>query len=89
MDGNDELDPEIAELLGIDPDADEALPSDDSPPVVKPIRKHEILPIDFQKLIDDKNYYTGILEEAGEHGRRIHDLFTNFCKTEIKEEKSM
>lgn len=89
MDSDEGLDPEIAELLGIEHETDEDPLSEVSPVSIKPIPKREILPIDLQKLLTDKDFYTKALEEAGDHGRRVHELFTNFCKAELKEEKSM
>jgi hypothetical protein len=89
VESNEGLDPEIAELLGIEPETDEDPLADVSPASIKPIPKREILPIDLQKLITEKDYYAKILEEAGDHGKRVHEIFTNFCKAELKEEKSM
>jgi hypothetical protein len=89
VDSNEGLDPEIAELLGIEAEIDEEPLLDVSTVSIKPIPKRAILPINLQKLLTDKDYYTKVLQEAGDHGRRVHELFTNFCKAEVKEEKSM
>jgi hypothetical protein len=89
VDSNEGLDPEIAELLGIQPDQQSKTPAAVSSNVVRPLPKREILPINLQNLLDDKEYYSTILSESGDLGKRVHDLFGNFCKTELKDEKSM
>ncbi|MBN2325411.1 MAG: hypothetical protein JXQ30_16920 [Spirochaetes bacterium] len=89
MDSNEGLDPEIAELLGIEAEDEEDYFSDVTPVSIKPIPKRAILPIDLQKLLSDKDYYTKVLQETGDHGKRVHEIFTNFCKAEMKDEKSM
>jgi hypothetical protein len=86
MASNKELDPEIAELLGIE--EEQPLP-DIATDIVRPIPKRAIIPIDLKKLYNDKDYYSKLLSEAQDHGKRVHDFFTNFCKAELKEEKSM
>ena len=89
MDSNEGLDPEIAELLGIQPEQQDETSAAIPSIVVRPLPKKEILPVNLQNLLDDKEYYSSLLSESGDLGKRVHDLFGNFCKTELKDEKSM
>jgi hypothetical protein len=85
---NEELDPEIAELLGIEEEQEEASP-EILPVSSKPITKRDILPIDLKKLLSDQEYYSEIMSESKDQGKRVHDLFARFCKADEKDEKSM
>ncbi|UCB47073.1 MAG: hypothetical protein JSV25_06575 [Spirochaetota bacterium] len=92
MEDNQELDPEIAELLGIDEGEIGSIAEtqpDIGPISAKPIPHKDILPIDIKKLLSDKEYYSEIMTESKEYGKRVHDLFGNFAKTDEKDEKSM
>ncbi len=97
MENDQELDPEIAELLGIEPEEEKVVEEEEKEEIaieadsdiVKPVPKREILPININKILSDKNLYTKIIDEAKESGRRVHDLISNFFKADEKDEKSM
>jgi len=87
---NSNLDPEIAELLGISTDEDKSEPEIDfSFEEGKPIPKTELKQINMEKILSNKNYYPKIIGSTGEYGRRLHDLISKFLKAADKDEKSM
>lgn len=88
---NEDLDPEIAELLGVQANEDdkEDLAKDKAASTGKPIPKTEIRPINLNKILTDKNVYSKIISETEEHGKRVHALLSKFLKAKDKDEKSM
>jgi hypothetical protein len=87
---NSNLDPEIAELLGISTEEETAEPEVDFGfDASKPIPKTELKQINMDKVLDNKNYYPKIISSAGEHGRRLHDIISKFLRSTDKDEKSM
>jgi len=88
---NEELDPEIAELLGVNREEGQkfSLNLEQQQTEGKLIRKTDLRPINIRKVYADKHMYQKIIGEAGEHGQRVHELITNFSKAVEKDEKSM
>jgi hypothetical protein len=86
-----ELDPEIAELLGVqtDEEQDVDLTRADVSTRGKSIHINEIRPINLNKVLSDKHHYTKIIGGSGEYGKRLHDILTKFLKAEEKDDKSM
>jgi hypothetical protein len=83
-----ELDPEIAELLGIEEkEEDAALEMLDEGG--RPIAHTEFKPIDIEKVLHNKGAYMDIISEGGELGQRLHELITKFSKAKDKDERSM
>ena len=90
MPDQEQLDPEIAQLLGVQADEEKKGPSiEETISAAKPIPKTDIRPINLQNLFAEKSTYSKIIGETGEFGQRFHDLFTKFMKSSEKEEKSM
>ncbi len=90
MSDNSDLDPEIAELLGIGTEEDTSEPEIDFGfEEGKPIPKIELKQINMEKILSNKNYYPKIIGGAGEYGRRLHNLISKFLKAADKDEKSM
>ena len=91
MSENEELDPEIAELLGVNREEGQkfSLNLEQQQTEGKLIRKTDLRPINIRKVYADKHMYQKIIGEAGEHGQRVHELITNFSKAVEKDEKSM
>jgi hypothetical protein len=86
----EQLDPEIAQLLGVSTEGDTRLSAiENAISVGKSIPKTEIRPINIQKVLEDKNNYAKIIGETGEFGRRFHELLGKFLKSDTKDEKSM
>lgn len=88
-DSNEELDPEIAELLGIEAGGEEGLLVEQAPSLGKSIPKIESRPLNLKKVIDDRNLYTKLIGEGGENGKRLHDFLSKFLQAIEKDEKSM
>jgi hypothetical protein len=88
---NEELDPEIAELLGVSQSKeDNNTPEiDASKAAGKIIPKTKLRAIDLGKVFADKNVYQKIMNESDEHGKRTHELLSSFLKAVDKDEKSM
>jgi hypothetical protein len=83
-----ELDPEIAELLGIQEDEDAAA-LESLGEGGRPIAQTDFRPINLQKVLQDSSSYTKIIGDGGELGQRLHELITNFSKAKDKDERSM
>ena len=83
------LDPEIAELLGIDEEEEAQTSLDAIETVGRPITKTEFRPIDLQKVFQNKSAYMKIIADGGEMGQRLHDLITKFLKAKDKDERSL
>lgn len=85
-----QLDPEIAELLGIsDEDEEEVKASVPSESKGKPIAKTPLRTINLVRLINEKSAYSKIVSEAGEKGKRLNELLTHYLKAGNKDEKTM
>ncbi len=90
MSDNSNIDPEIAELLGVSTQEDTSVAEIDLGfEGDKPVPKTELKQINMEKILGNKNYYPKIIGSAGEHGRRLHDLISKFLKSADKDEKSM
>ena len=91
MSKNEELDPEIAELLGVSEseEKEENLNLDESVSVGKLIKKTNLRPINLKKVFTEKHVYSKLIEETKEYGHRLHDFITKFSKAIEKDEKSM
>jgi hypothetical protein len=86
----EQLDPEIAQLLGVSAEGNLKPSSIESAiSVGKSIPKTDLRPINIQKVLEDKNNYTKIIGETGEFGQRFHELLGKFLKSDTKDEKSM
>jgi hypothetical protein len=85
----DGLDPEIAELLGIDEEAESQSNLETLVAEGRPITKTEFKPIDLQKVFQNKNAYMKIIADGGETGQRLHELITKFSKAKDKDERSL
>ncbi len=83
------LDPEIAELLGIDEEEEAQTSLDAIETAGRPIAHTEFRPIDLQKVFQNKNAYMKIIADGGEIGQRLHDLITKFSKAKDKDERSL
>ncbi|MFW6138238.1 MAG: hypothetical protein ACOC7U_03595 [Spirochaetota bacterium] len=82
------LDPEIAELLGIEEEEKESfLEKPEAPPRAVP--KTQLQKINIQKLLSDKSLYSSIIKQAGSCGKKLHEILSKFFKAEEKDEKSM
>ncbi len=90
MDTNpNELDPEIAELLGISLE-EEAQSKIDTDENGKPISRKELKEIDLDRIFNNgSSAYSKIIAEAGEYGSRLNDLLIKYSKATEKDEKSM
>jgi len=84
---NSNLDPEIAELLGISLEPEEK-PIEFSD-TGKPINRKELKEIDLTKILKDSGAYNRIISEAGEYGARFHNLLVKYTKSVDKDEKSV
>ena len=82
-----DLDPEIAELLGISLEPEEK-PLDFSE-TGKPINRKELKEIDLNKVFNDSGSYNKIIAESGEYGARFHSLLIKYTKSVDKDEKSL
>ncbi len=88
---NEKLDPEIADLLGIqsgtaDPEigtAGQTAPSTDK------IQKTEMRSLNLHGFLTDKNHYSKIIDMTGEYGTRLNEILSKFLKATDKDEKSM
>lgn len=91
MSGNEELDPEIAELLGVDQEEEKKKNANGIQSVTegKFIKKTDLRPIDLKKVFSDKHAYQKLIGGADEYGQRLHDFITKFSKAVEKDEKSM
>jgi hypothetical protein len=103
--GSGQLDPEIADLMGIAPAGPQARPEfpqlfQDEPAIEKqPTEQVDTSrrTFEFQTKLEeaskpffhDKNYYKKLLGEQGEHGKRVHELLTQFAATEDPQTKSV
>jgi hypothetical protein len=103
--GSDQLDPEIAELMGFAVDKPRAKPeSNDLFQKTSPVEKQEAEKVDTSRrtfeiqarleeapkpFFQDKNYYRKLLGEQGEHGKRVHELLTQFAATGDPQTKSV
>ena len=84
---NSDLDPEIAELLGISTEAEEKpVEFSDSG---KPISRRELKEIDLNKVFNNSGAYNRIIAESGEYGTRFHNLLIKYTKSVEKDEKSL
>ena len=82
------LDPEIAELLGIqEQEEDVALEAFEEG--ARPITKTDFRPINLQRVLHNKSAYMNIIGNGGEMGQRLHDLITKFSRAKDKDERSM
>jgi hypothetical protein len=88
MGDNEALDPEIADLLGID-EEEEEITVEAITESGKPIPKTEFKPIDLKEILDEGASYSKIIGEGGEYGQRLHDNIAKFSKAKDKDEKSM
>jgi len=87
---NEELDPEIADLLGINSEIeDEETQIEKEESISRPLPKTELRPVNLAKVLKDKNHYQKIISMSGECGKRFHSILQNFSKAEDKDEKSM
>ncbi len=84
---SDNLDPEIAELLGLQEEEKPELSVDDEHG--RPIAEAELKPINIGAVLKKKNYYANIISDGEEHGRKVHELISNFLRAKDKDEKSM
>ncbi len=103
--GSGQLDPEIADLMGIAAPKAEAKPEfTDLFQDAHPLEKQQAERVDtarktfeFQTkqeeapkpFFQDKSYYKKLLGEQGEQGKRVHDLLTQFAATEDPQTKSV
>ncbi len=103
--GSGQLDPEIAELMGIAPAEPQARPEyqqlfQHEPAVEKkPAEQVDTSrkTFEFQSKLEeaakpffhDKNYYKKLLGEQGEQGKRVHELLTQFAAAEDPQTKSV
>jgi hypothetical protein len=87
-DTENNLDPEIAELLGIE-GKEEDLALDMLDEGGRPIANADFRPIDIEKVLGDKNSYMHIIGDGGEMGERLHDFIMKFSKAKDKDERSM
>jgi len=87
---NEELDPEIAELLGVQTKEKKREPviTQKAGPG-KRIPKTDIRRINLSHALTVKNPYSKIISETGEYGQRVHELLSKFLKAVEKDEKSM
>ena len=85
----DGLDPEIAELLGIDGEEEGQSSLETLDTAGRPITKTDFKPINLKKIFQNKNAYMKIIAEGGEMGQRLHELITKFSKAKDKDERSM
>ncbi len=85
----DGLDPEIAELLGIDGEEEVQSSLETLDTTGRPITKTDFKPINLKKIFQNKNAYTKIIAEGGEMGQRLHELITKFSRAKDKDERSM
>jgi len=83
------LDPEIAELLGIEEEEEEQNSLSAIEIDGKPITHTDFRPIDMQKVFANKNAYMKIIADSGELGQRLHELITKFSKAKDKDDRSM
>ena len=102
---SEQLDPEIADLMGIAPAGPQAKPElSELFQGAAPVEKQQADKIDtsrktfdFQTKLEeapkpffqDKNYYRKLLGEQGEQGKRVHELLTQFAATEDPQTKSV
>jgi len=90
-DNENNLDPEIAELLGIE--AEEEVKEEGKPDFFpesgKPISKTEIRQIDPHAVLNDKKSYSRLISAGGEHGKRLHEIISKFMQASQKDEKGM
>ena len=98
MNENEKLDPEIAELLGIQADEKDftidSVPAPSSAPkpatgVTKPTSGSGKNKINLRSVLTDKDPYSKIIGKTGEKGARFNELLSKFLKTTRKDEKSM
>jgi hypothetical protein len=89
--GTEELDPEIAELLGVSTEEGQKDGSvfDESVSEGRLIRKTDLRRLNLKKVIADRHAFQKIIGEADEHGRKVHEFITKFSKAVEKDEKSM
>ena len=103
--GAGQLDPEIADLMGIAAAGPQAKPEfpqlfQDGPAVEKQQAEKvdtSRKTFEFQTKLEeapkpffqDKNYYKKLLGEQGEQGKRVHELLTQFAATEDPQTKSV
>ena len=103
--GSGQLDPEIADLMGIAADKPPAGPEfTDLFQGAPAVDKQQAEKVDttrktfeFQTKLEeaakpffqDKNYYKKLLGEQGEQGKRVHELLTQFATTEDPQTKSV
>ena len=94
------LDPEIAELLGIQADeknvAKESAPTPVSFPSSAPkpaagsvINGSGTNKINLHKVLTDKGHYSKIISRTGDEGVRFNEMLSKFLKATEKDEKSM
>jgi len=87
---NEQLDPEIADLLGLNQEITEEEPLiEDEESPRKPLPKTDLRPVNLEKVLKDKNLYQKIISLTREPGNRFHRILQNFFKTQEKDEKSM
>lgn len=91
MNGNEELDPEIADLLGIQSGTEEPEtgPAGQTAPSTKQIQKTEMRSLNLHGSLTNKNHYSKIINETGEYGTRFNEILSKFLKATDKDEKSM
>jgi hypothetical protein len=85
---SDNLDPEIAELLGLPEEKDQEMEMGGGE-TGKPIAAGSLQPIDMSAVLGNKNHYPEIIAAGGEHGSKLHELISNFLRAKDKDEKSM
>ncbi|MCK5571070.1 MAG: hypothetical protein KAJ15_15210, partial [Spirochaetes bacterium] len=88
---NEKLDPEIADLLGIqsgtaDP---EIVTAGQTAPSTDKIQKTEMRSLNLHGSLTDKNHYSKIIDMTGEYGTRLNEILSKFLKATDKDEKSM
>jgi hypothetical protein len=102
---NEKLDPEIAELLGIQEDNKDISIDSTLPPISAPVSTPSsasklsagsgisngsgINKINLHRVLTDKDHYSKIISKTGEEGARFNELLSKFLKTTEKDEKSM
>ncbi len=88
---NEELDPEIADLLGIQSGTEdpEIGPAGQTAPSTEKIQKTEMRSLNLHYSLTDKNHYSKIIDEAGEYGTKLNEILSKFLKATDKDEKSM
>jgi hypothetical protein len=87
---NAELDPEIAELLGVQKEEkkrERSITEKAGPG--KRIPKTDIRRINLSHVLSVKNLYSKLISETGEYGQRVHEFLSKFLKAVEKDEKSM